>query len=522
MPGFDTTYKAIADAPPGDAASAQRALATDGTEVIVKTVTPTDARAFTAQLARLVTVLDPHLERVLAWEQRGESVAVATEPVPGEDIGSLLAAPAPPPAAQVVSLGVETALGLGALHARGLVHGGVKPAVMMRDPRAGVVLVDAGLAQAAGGADLTLSSPAQAATCISPEEAMARPLVPASDVYSLGVVLYWLATGRPPFEGHSAEEVAAAHMNAPLTPPRRLRPDIPVALEDVIMRCLEKDPDSRYTDGHELVQALRGELEATRIMPAPAPPPPPRRRSVWPWVLAGVIAVVALIAVLWATGVFATKVTVPDVAGMSLAKATTKLDGAGLKAGAVSYQQATGKAQGTVLSQSPAAGASVKKGSAVAMVAVGKSLQVVPDVAGMTQAAAATALSQVGLQLGNVSGGYSSSAPDGTVTGQAPAAGLKVESGSAVAVTVSKGPKPAASPAAVAVPDVTGQTKDKAVSTLTGAGFTVVLEQVSSSTVPAGEVIGQTPSGGVLAQPGSAVTVAVSSGAPTPAASSSP
>ena len=412
----------------------------------MKTVAPTDARAFTAQLARLVTVVDPHLERVLGWEQRGELVALATEPVPGEGSGSLLAAPAPPPPAQVLSLGVETALGLGALHARGLVHGGVKPSVMVRDPRAGVVLVDAGLAQAAGGADLSLSSPAEKAAYISPEEAMARPLVPASDVYSLGVVLYQLATGHLPFEGHNAEEVAAAHMNAPLTAPRSLRPDIPAALETVIIRCLEKDPEGRYANGHELVQALRGELEATRVMPAPAPPLPPRRRSVWPWVLAGVIAVVALIAVLWATGVFATKVTVPNVAGMSLTKATTKLDGAGLKAGAVSYQQATGKAQGTVLSQSPTAGASVKKGSAVAMVAVGTSVRVVPNVVGMSQSEAATALSQAGLQLGNVSGVYSSSAPDGAVTGQAPAAGLKIESGSAVAVRSRRAPSPRQAP----------------------------------------------------------------------------
>jgi beta-lactam-binding protein with PASTA domain len=226
--------------------------------------------------------------------------------------------------------------------------------------------------------------------------------------------------------------------------------------------------------------------------------------------------------VLWATGVFASKVAVPDVVGMPLSKATTALDNAGLKAGAISYQQATGKAQGTVLSQIPAPDSSVKTGSAVDMVAVGTSLQQVPNLLGMTQSEAETALTQVSLQLGNVTKVYDSSAAKSTITGQVPAAGFKAQTGSVVAVTLSQGPKPAAGPTPVAMPDVTTMTKDQAVSTLTSAGFTVVVEQVSSSTVPSGTVIDQTPSAGVFVQPGSTVTIAVSSGPPAPVPSGSP
>jgi serine/threonine-protein kinase len=202
-------------------------------------------------------------------------------------------------------------------------------------------------------------------------------------------------------------------------------------------------------------------------------------------VVAAVAALLIVLGALWAAGAFTSKVAVPDVVGMSLSKATTALDGAGLKSGTVSYQQATGKPQGTVLSQSPAAASMAKKGSTVDLVAVGTSLQAVPDVVGMTQSAASSALAQAGLQLGNVTTVYSASAAQGTVTGQAPAAGIKVQSGSAVAVTVSKGPKPAASPTPVAVPDVTGQPQAQATSALTSAGFTAVVETVASTTVAA-------------------------------------
>ena len=268
------------------------------------------------------------------------------------------------------------------------------------------------------------------------------------------------AAGRS--QGRNGEEAAQAHVEAPLIAPRRIQPALPEALETVIIRCLEKDPSYRYANGRELVRALEGracgdEPDGGSSVRTPAATSPLGLA----WVIGGVVAVVAILLILWAAGVFTTKVPRSRRGRVVAFEGDDEDRERRLEAGAVSDQTTTGKAQGTVLSQTPEASVSVKEGSVVDMVAVGTSLQVVPNVLGMTQSEASTALTQAGLKLGDVAKVYSSQGPKGTVAVQAPAAGLEVESGSAVAVAISQGPKPPPGPAAVAVPDVSGQTRTR-------------------------------------------------------------
>ncbi len=512
--GFEKTYRIVGDLPPGDAYKAQRAVTAEGAEVVIKTVKPVAPDMFARALARVSGVAGPHTERVLAWEEQGRFVLVASEPVRGTDLGRVQAEAGALLPQAVASLGAQASLGLAGLHEHGIVHGGVKPAALIQSADGTVVLVDVGLAQAQGGADLTEEAPPRNAAYVSPEEALGRPLAPASDVYSLGVVLYQLATGSLPFDGQNAFAVAQDHVGAPVIPPRQLNPAVPVSLESVILRALAKPPEDRYASGRDLYRALENELQSTQVAPPVAGAPAAAGRKVWPWIVAGVAALAIVLAVLWATGVFAQKSTVPNVVGATLSNATTTLTGAGFKLGGVSYQQGVGKPQGTVLSQTPAAGAQAKNGSSVNLVAVGMSVQTVPNVVGMTQSAAAAAITGAGLSLGHVTLIYSGSAPSGTVTDQAPNAGVTAPAGSQVAITVSRGPTPSATPSATAVPSVTGQSQSQAVASLQSAGFAVVADQVPSTTVPAGTVSDQTPAGGVLAQPGTTVTIVVSSGPP--------
>jgi beta-lactam-binding protein with PASTA domain len=464
-------------------------------------------------MARVGQTVDPHLERVLDWGARGQNAYVAAELVEGEDLGKIAATSAQLPATTVEAYGAQVASALAALHRNGVVHGGVKPSTIVVTPSGSLKLLDTGLARAPG------PPPSCAAWYVSPEEVMTRPLVPASDVYSLGVVLYQLATGRLPIDGRNAFKVAEGHVDAGVTAPHLVNPAVPEALENIILRCLSKSPDDRYATGTELLQALERALEGGAVRGAAVSVAAEKKRPLWPWILVAVAAVIAVLAVLWAAGVFSQSVTVPDVTGMTVSKADTAITDAGLKVGTVTYKGSTGEAQGTVLSQTPAGGASADKGATVSLTAAGVSTKAVPNLMGLTQTEATAAITNAGFAVGTISSAFDASAPVGQVVGQAPPADTQLLPGSQVAITVSSGPAPSASPQAVSVPAVLGQTQADAVDALQAAGFAAVVEQVTDYSATPGTVTAQTPSSGVYAKPGSSVTIIV---AQSPTSSPSP
>jgi serine/threonine-protein kinase len=209
-----------------------------------------------------------------------------TELIVGQPLDGLLRRDGPMPPQRVAEVGEAVAAALAFAHGSGIVHRDLKPANVMLTPWGHVKVLDFGIALAAAWTPTAEGGRVHGtAEYLSPEQARGWPVDGRSDIYSLGVVLYELLTGRVPFAADSPVAVAYQHLERLPERPSRLRPDTPIELELVIMRCLAKDPRERY-DG---AGAARAALRFARTGPDPhaagpstapvgtvkLPPPPP-------------------------------------------------------------------------------------------------------------------------------------------------------------------------------------------------------------------------------------------------------
>jgi serine/threonine-protein kinase len=190
------------------------------------------------------------------------------EYLPGEDLQELVYRHGPLPPARVIHILRQMCAALHEAHGVGLIHRDIKPNNVILCERGGVrdvvKLLDFGLVQVSDFEGKENKITRQGAIAgspayMSPEQAKGLDQVDArSDVYSVGAVAYYLLTGKPPFERDTAIEIIAAHLRDPVLPPRNLRPELPVDLQQVIMSCLEKNPQRRPQSAQELETALSG------------------------------------------------------------------------------------------------------------------------------------------------------------------------------------------------------------------------------------------------------------------------
>ncbi len=447
-------------------------------------------------------------------------------------------------------------------HNHGVVHRDIKPHNVVVSPDGRLKVTDFGIARAGASQMTEVGSIVGTAQYLSPEQARGEVVGPPSDLYSVGIVLYEMLTGRVPFEGDSAVAIAMKHLSEEPVPPSVYAPGTPPALGQVVLRALAKDADDRYQTAEEmsadLDRARRGVAlsprteqmtrviapvhtaqqpradaphAATRVwdreVPPPArrqPPPPPvpvrPKRSRWPWVLlallvlaAGAVAAVALTGVIGGgnrtpTTAPPTVARVPSgLVGLDEAPATARLQGAGLTARPVN--RASSQAPGVVIGVSPPGGRQVKIGSSVTLlISKGVNLETVPKVTGMTLQEATALLTQHGLKIGNQSETNDLSTA-GTVIAQTPVAAATAPVGSSVDLTISKGPKDAL------VPDLTGQDLPTAQQNLAAAKLKPgTIRRVPSTDQPSGAVVSNDPPGGTQAPEGSTVNILLSTGPP--------
>ncbi len=211
-------------------------------------------------------------------------------------------------------LGIDQALhiadgllaALAAAHAAGLVHRDVKPGNVLLGPNGQVKLADFGIARRLDDLahDLTaahtvLGTPRYT----SPEQLAGQPATPASDLYGVGVVLFEMLVGAPPYDGPSASVVAAAHHTAPIPDVTAWRPDVPPAVASAITRALAKDPVGRFPSATAMRAALASQTTAYPVgaVGPVAPTRPESRRQSWWWVAAAALVIVGVTTLVWAT-----------------------------------------------------------------------------------------------------------------------------------------------------------------------------------------------------------------------------
>jgi serine/threonine-protein kinase len=205
------------------------------------------------------------------------------EYVPGRSLADVIRDEGPLPPARAAQIGAAAADGLAAVHDAGMLHRDLKPENLMLTPNDGVKLLDLGIVWAADWTPLSsIGEVLGTAAYVSPEQASGRPLDPRSDVYSLGVVLYEMLTGRPPFSG-SPLELLEHHARRPPRPLLSIRAGLPPRLADVVERCLAKEPDRRPASARALAAELRKtsrRTNETEVLPLPvATERLPRSRS---------------------------------------------------------------------------------------------------------------------------------------------------------------------------------------------------------------------------------------------------
>jgi serine/threonine-protein kinase len=193
---------------------------------------------------------------------------LALELLRGKSLRSALKAEGRIPARRAASYAFQTLQGLAAVHAAGVLHRDLKPANIMLEPSPGpverVVLIDFGFATFEGSAKLTLQGTVVGSlTYMAPERLRGEPTDHRADLYAVGVILYELVAGKPPFCGQDDFELIEQHLEAPTPSLRALDPTLPAALDDVLARALEKQPGDRFDGALEMAAAL--ELAAQHL-----------------------------------------------------------------------------------------------------------------------------------------------------------------------------------------------------------------------------------------------------------------
>jgi len=478
----------------------------------------------------------PNIVNVYDVGRDGDTWYIVQELIDGTDLATLIRQRGQFSVPDAIEVMAQIAPALDYAHSRGIIHRDIKPHNILIDARGTAKVVDFGIAKGINDIKMTDAGTALGtAGYISPEQATGAPLTAASDLYSAGVVMYEMLTGRLPFVGDTAVSVAMQHVRNAPPPPSRFNAKIPRPIEAVIMRAMEKLPDRRYLSGAEMVSALRGNpvpgpvqtvaiaggaatyglseetrplaMDGPRMRVATVPPvrngtrrvdatPAPRRATgpgLGTWLL-GIVLLGGLLALVYLGYKLANASNAPAATPSSATTTTLPI------AAATATPLVTPKAS---------ASAGVTPSVGVTPTLDPNAIEV-PNLAGLYQPQAADELRKRGLGLGKETQRTNETVPRGQILDQTPKPGDKAKRDTQIGIFTSQGP---------AIVDLSGlSVKGKAFEDiskqLTDLGLKPDRKDELSSDVDTGRVTRIDPPDKVVHD--GAVTVFVSTGKPTP------
>lgn len=505
---------------------------------------------FRHEAASAANLQNPYIVNIYDWGHDEDIQYIVMEYVQGQDLKHLIQNKGVLPCKSAAKIGAQVCQALTTAHGQDIIHRDIKPQNIMIQPNGQVKVMDFGISRAKNSTEQKTQMVLGTAQYVSPEQAQGLDLTAASDIYSLGIVLYESVTGRLPFDGEDAVSVAIKQVEEEPLPPSHLNRNVDPAFEAIVMKALSKNPEDRFLSVQEMFAALESYANGrtdqsaaatqvmnhrpasgrTQAMPTPMNGNPrayasagdvaastgeeeePKSKKKKIAIIAGCVAAVLAIAIaVVIMFVLPKTVEVPDVAGQSVETAQSVIESADLKVGDTVEVPSADVEKGKVVGTDPEAGSSVEKGSTIDIqVSSGPSQVEVPDISNMTEDQAKNALSALGLKGVRDADVFSADIEEGRVAEQNPVANTSVNAGSTVHYSISAGAD------TVSVPDLSGMTEEAAMNILKDLGLEgLVGSRQASDSVPVDCVISQNPAKGLKVETGTQITFTVSTGVAT-------
>lgn len=462
----------------------------------------------------------------------------------------------------IVDYSIQIAQALNSAHSSNIVHRDIKPQNILMDKYGLLKVTDFGIARVSTNATITYTSSILGTVhYISPEQAKGKFVDEKSDLYSLGVVMYEMATGRVPFDADNSVGIAVMHIQDEPIEPKKINGSLSDRLNNIIMKLLEKNPQDRFTNAKELIRALEDEnyqigpiikentakipitqsgIGETKFIPKvdeenlkdkkeeikendkneaiyvslgddkKKDSEAKKKRKIWPIIV--VIFAIFLAGIYYVKSANSNMIEVPTVLNLPEDEAVKLLKSRKLKANVSRYAQSNNYSKGKVMEQDPSPKTKVKPNTVINLV-ISQGMEVeVPDLSNMTVDQAEEKLKEVGLSLGKTNSEYSESVEKDKIISQRPRQGDKVQTGSEVDIDVSLGEEEPEIKN-VSVPNLVGRSEDDAISIAEDSGISVRnINYEYSETIEKGLVISQSISANTEVAENSKIDLVVSNG----------